>query len=109
MSHGTPIYPFENPMHAVALIGFGVVVFLFATGIRLVVTHKDKLFGVSIENPSQSQRKGGLFTPVEMNRALSPIFWSVYGGAGRVGQWIGLAVASGGLFALIGSISKKFY
>jgi hypothetical protein len=92
MSHGTPIHPFENPMHSVLIIGFGILYFLVATGIKFAASHKDQL-------P----------IPVEKVNRLPPIFWSAYGGFGRVGQWIGLAVAGMGFLGLIVSISKKLY
>jgi hypothetical protein len=109
MLDGTPLNVFQNPMHAVWLVGFGVVFFLIATGIRLAATYKDKLFGASTENPSQSQRKGRLLTAAEFDKAMSPALLSFMRGFGRLGQLIGIALVSAGLLGLVASSADKFF
>ncbi len=92
MSVGTPIHPFENPMHAALLVVFGVIYFLIAKGISTTSEHRT-IFR----------------TTSKALDSLPPIFWSVYRGFGRIGQWIGSAVIVIGLFGLIVSISRKLF
>jgi hypothetical protein len=89
MGNGVPQYPLENPKHAIALLVFGICFFLIGTAIRLMATHKDRVF---LEKDT---------------KVLTPTFWSWYGGGGRVGQWIGLVIAFSGLIALIVSSFEK--
>ncbi len=88
MATGTPSYPFENPVHALWLTGFGLVYWWL---------------GRKIGHAAET-KGSGIFDPYGRALFLSPLFWKVYGAAGKFGQWIGLTIAGFGAVGFVFSV-----
>jgi hypothetical protein len=106
-SNSTPLFIFENPLHAAFIVGFGVIFGGIATAIRFASRNSEKITDYSRYNPWFVLFKGREMTKEESNQHLPPFFWRLYGGFGRVGQVIGGLIVLLGLAGLITSLAKK--
>ena len=108
MSEGSmPLYPFDEPLHAVFFIGFGTVFFGISTAIVYISNNQslasklaryDRLFVLINGRPRTSK---------ELSNAIPPFFWSIYRGFGRLGQFVGALVILLGIVGLITALVKK--
>ena len=106
-SNSTPLFIFENPLHAVFLIGFGVVFGGIASMARFAAKHQDKITQANRYNPWFVLFRGRAMTEEEANHFLPPFFWRIYGGLALVGQGVGGLVVVLGLIGLITSLARK--
>ncbi|MFZ5711080.1 MAG: hypothetical protein ACOY4T_15610 [Pseudomonadota bacterium] len=104
----TPLFPFDYPSHALLLIAFGGVFWTVATAVRAIAYRKDDVVDMSRHNPWFVLFKGRKMTPDEAAARLPPLFFILYGGLGRIFQWIGLAIVSFGTIGLFVSLIRKF-
>lgn len=107
--NGVQLDPLINPLHAVLIIGFGVIYWSIATGVRTAAQNMDKIVEMSRHNPWFILFHKRSMTEDEAARRLPPIFWTVYGAMGLGGQVIGHCIMSGGSVALIILLLRKLF
>ena len=93
MATSTPMHPFENPAHALWLVGFGLGFWWIGKLVSLAAVSKGS---------SLSDAYPGILV-------LSPMFWRIYGATGKIGQWMGLTVTCLGAVGLVVSTSKLLF
>ena len=106
-SNSTPLFIFDNPLHAVFLIGFGVVFGGIASLARFAAKHPDKIIRACRYSPWVVVFKGRAMTEEEAHHFLPPFFWRIYGGLALVFQGVGGLIVVLGLIGLITSLARK--
>ena len=102
-----PLFPFENPWHALVLVGLGGLFWMFGTVARSIPKNKDMIRETIRYTPWFMLWHGRQMTKEEANGRLPPLFFHVYGVLGFLAQWVGLAVLTAGLLGLVTSITMK--
>jgi hypothetical protein len=102
-----PLHIFDEPLHAAILIGFGAVFGSIATLITFVASHKETVTSWNRYNPWFVLFKGRAMTKEEGDAFLPAPFWTLYGGFGRLGQFVGALIVLLGIAGLITSLAKK--
>lgn len=103
----TPIYPFENPGHALILIGVGLFFWTIGTTIRAVALHPKVVRELTRHDPWYFLFKGRPNTTDEQEAMLPDGFFSLYGIFGFGAVVIGYMVGAWGLLGLCVSLAKK--
>lgn len=106
---GEPLYPFQNPAHALVLVAFGAAFWTVATLIRSAAKNKTTIVEASRHNPWFVLFHRRSMTLDEANARLPPWFWTVYGAGGVCGQWIGGLFSGFGLVGLVVSLTRKLF
>ena len=103
----TPLYPFEQPGHALVLIGIGWACWTLGTAIRSIVKNPESIREINRHNPWTLLFKGRPNTLVEEKRVLSDQFLIIYGFFGFITVLVGYLFLATGIAGLVISLTKK--
>ena len=107
--NATPLYPFENPVHALVPLGMGLIFWMIGTAAREVAKQPDRMREINRHNPWTILFKGRPNTVAEERSQLPNWFFRTYGLAGLMAVWIGYALGAFGASGLVVSLAKKLF
>lgn len=104
-----PMLPFENPLHALGLMGMGVAFWTIGTAIREIGKQPEQMREYNRHNPWTMLFKGRPNSKREEKEALPDAFFNAYRAFGSFAAWLGYLLLALGFTSLLVLLSKKLF
>ena len=100
--------PLESPVHALILVGLGVLFWVIGKGNLLMASHPNQVRWQARNNPLLFFATKRSATVGEQRSWMPDGYFRAYKFFGGMGQWIGFAIGSFGLACFVIAIAQNF-